>query len=1357
MLILIMSDIRLKTITIEPNTNLLIQNGNVNISNTTISSNVLNGAFLSYGGIAINCTYDSTSSTSGGAITIGGGTAIHGQTFLGNNLILDNNSSILRVNGISDNRLFLDSVSNKHFYIALDGINKRFDLNDTFLSINISTNSINASTGALIVNGGISINNTLDSQSYTNGGALTINGGLSVAKNVFLGSSLNINQNLLVNGIINIGNNTTFTKTGNDLGISNIANINFTSTSNGNFTFNNNTNSIFTINGQNYSTFYKYLLINDTIESLNLSTGSLVIAGGLSIKCTTDSTSFTQGGGMSLAGGLAISKKTFTGDSLGIELSNSFKANKLMLYQNSSDLTATNSFTGLGITSGSLRFQLNSNTSDYIFYSATSNTSSNEVFRIKGSNEIQFIGNLQRYSIKAGGNTVNDISFQSQNIATASSVNFFTADGDSNDNNDLKVFGLGLPNSVINSEYLKLGWNYLNTNYIISTNNTGTGALRNLILQTNNNTNQLQLNTNGTINLSSTINSANSSSGALILNSISVTSNASATSLTNGGAITVNGGLSISKNMFIGTHLNISTDTNGNSISLYSKNTAGDLVLSNPSANFIFTPNASSNTSSLTLYSLNSTAGNQSLSLNYNGINNNINSNATGTGVLSALQLNVNSFTQLFLSTNGNIGINTTLPSFGLDINTNMQANNYNHLNQLTIYNTNDASNVSSSGSLTVLGGTSIAKQLFVGGPVSFTNTMGSSSTSAALYISGGLTVVSGQNSNFGSGALTVLGGGYFGGEVYIQQNLNVMGTISGSASSSSTFAYLTLTATDQSINLTSGSLVTFGGITIQAQANSVSVSNGGALLTGGGASIGKDLYIGGNLFNYGTSNYFANQNNLINFYDLSNIQRFSLNRDTVSNDFSISRYSNTGTFVEKSISISNSTGIITLSNTMASLNPTSGSLITPGGITINNTVNSTSTLNGGALTVYGGTSISKNLFVGGDTLFTSTTISTNVSTGSVIMYGGLGISGNLNVLGNTILNGNLTVVGGTTSIASTNTLLTDNIIILNSGPSGTKDSGFIIQRFQQDNDTGTGDTVNDPPSTNDTLPNQSGMTSTQIKLSTNTSSIDDYYKGLWIKITSGFSNNQVRKIIGYIASTRIATLDAAWTTQNPALGDTVSLYNKPYVGLLFSENQKSFVFGSTVQDPGSNSVVFTDTLPIKFSSALSVSTNLSTSITSGAIVLTGGLSISNTTDATSLSSGNALTVGGGVSIGKSAYIGSNLYISGVNVTPNINDVPSTVLFNASNNTTNGNFITINNNVTGFNIYIAVILIAGSNLYSNYSIIGVNKTTSWQIITNYVGDNILSFNITNTGQLQYTTINYTGFTSLQFKYKIITN
>lgn len=1390
-----MSDIRIKTITVEstilnPSGYLKIQNGNVLITNTSISTNILNGSMVIDGGIGINCTYDAISSTSGGALTIGGGLSVHNQTFLGNNLIMDNSTSTINVNGILDYRLFLDSINNKHFYLALDGTNRRFDLYDTFLKMNLTAASTNSTTGALIINGGISINSTFNSTNSSNGGALTVGGGLAIGGDTYLSKTLTIGQlNQNTSGLIvrYTGNsqialqnstgtaNSTFNMNGNTLVISNSNDYIF-NTSVGNFTFNNTNYTLLTMY-QDHSVFSKYLLISDTIESINSSLGALIVTGGISINCTTDAISYTSGGGITLSGGLGIYKKTFTGDSIGIELSNGNKNNKLMLYQSNSDLVQTNLFTGIGITigsstiSGSMRFQVPSNTTDYIFYSSnTSGSSSNEIFRIKGTNEVQFIGNQQRYSIKAGGYTVNDISFQSQKVATASSLNLYTTDGDTNDNNDLKIFGLGLPNNNSNNEYLKIGWVTNNTNYIISTNNEGSGLKRPLILQTNQNTNQLTLITDGSLSLTTTNMSINSSSGGLVLLSggLSINGTQDTSSLTSGGSITTNGGMSIKKSVCIGNTLNIYS-TNGNII-MYS-NTTGDFITTCFTNNYVFGATNVVNTysSNISLYSLNNvSSGNYELlqlnttSTNGNGIYN-INSSNNGSGILRPIQLNVGKNTDIFMDTNGNVGINTTNPSYTLDINGNVQGNNYNRFNSITIYNTQDSNSIYTSGSLTVNGGTSIQRSLWVGGNVYFTNTMDSSSTSASVYMSGGLTIASGEVANFGFGALTVKGGASFGQSIYVGQDLNVNGSINGAAGSSNSFSYVTITATDNAINLSSGSLITFGGIVSQSYRNSSSVSNGGTILTAGGASIGKDLYLGGNMYNYGVTNYNNNFNSsnssFIKIFDISGIECFSIDRSINNSDFSISRYDSSATFIEKSINISRMTGIITINNTTESLNETSGSLLTLGGITVQCTTNSTTLSSGGAVTIYGGLSVNKDTYIGGNVLISSTTSSNNQNQGALVVNGGFGITGNVNILGNTVITGNLAINGTVTSVHSTNTLLSDNIIILNSGPSGTADSGFMTQRYQIDNDIGSGDVVNDPNYYQTILPNQSGMTNIQIKLSTNSNSNNNYYNNCWIKIIGGFNNNQVRQIISYVGSTRIATLDNIWTSQNPNIGDTINLYDRPYVGTIWSANYNRFEFGTTTQNPGETTVNFTEFVPIFADSATFNSTALSINSTYGSLVVNGGISISSTSDATSITCGNGFTVAGGASIAKTLFVGTSININNVNIQPNTYDIFTTSLFNANNNVTNANISTLSfpNSVYGIDIYISIQLIANLNMYSNYHIRGVNMGNNWQIVQSYVGDSIVTFNITSTGQIQYTSQNYSGFVSLTFRFKCVTN
>jgi hypothetical protein len=60
-------------------------------------------------------------------------------------------------------------------------VNGTINCNDT-VTFNSTTESINSTTAALVLTGGISISSTQESESLTRGGALTIAGGASVAK-----------------------------------------------------------------------------------------------------------------------------------------------------------------------------------------------------------------------------------------------------------------------------------------------------------------------------------------------------------------------------------------------------------------------------------------------------------------------------------------------------------------------------------------------------------------------------------------------------------------------------------------------------------------------------------------------------------------------------------------------------------------------------------------------------------------------------------------------------------------------------------------------------------------------------------------------------------------------------------------------------------------------------------------------------------------------------------------------------------------------------------------------------------------------------------------------------------------------
>ena len=1364
-----MANIRLKTITVEPLQNLLIQSGNVIIGDTTISNSILTGSFISNGGIGINTTFNSTSSTSGGAFTVGGGAGIMKDLFVGGNFNLDSSTSIFSINGLSKKRLFLD---NNSFYLSPDGVNTRFDLSNQSLSINITAESTNSSTGAFIIDGGISINCSKNSQNASNGGALTVAGGISVGENINVAKS--VKANLLE-----------IRYTGSDgLTLSNSSDTSFSSLS-----MNNNdlliTNTEGNISIFDNTTFYpdkvefnQILNILNSTPSTNGSTGSFILSGGLSISNSTDSVSSTYGGSFTTLGGASINKKLIVGESIYINEENNDKSNKLVLH------ILDGSFSCIGNTNGNSLLYKTSNTyGNHIFYA----NDDNEVFRINGTNEVVFKGKDQSYSIIGGGRNNTSLSFKSAN--DNSSINFFTNSGNNTENNDICIYNYGLPNDVSTSEYLKIGWDNDNNKYVFSSQISGSGLFQDISLESGI-VNQILLKKNGSTIFYSDINSSNQNTAAVVLQNggLSINSSEDAVNSENGGCLTIGGGAAIRKNVIIGTGL----DVNNSYLTTFSNSTFSSLQLSSNDNKytsfkmFSTTGNLLSYPFQFSLYSLNtdnSLDDFECFTISHQNTNGNyiISTNNNGSGNRKGIVLytNDNNLDQLSIHTSGNIGINTSSPYYKLDINGTLHVNEvvtFSNTTQsisgsvgafiisggLSISNTNSAISPTCGGGLTVAGGTGIGGNVMVDGVAHFYNTTPStSSLEGAVVISGGLSIGSGEDAvGVGNGGgLTVLGGGSISGDLYVG------GSINGSGSSSSTYAYLTLTAADDAENLSTGSLITFGGIVIQADANAQNMSNGGALLTPGGASIGKDVYIGGSDYIYGTSNYYGNTKfieSLINFYDEFLVKRFSLNKANSSHDFSISRYNSLGNEIEKSIVINNNDGTIIFNNSTQSTSSQSASIVLNGGLSIKCTSEAINLSNGGSVTVDGGVSISKNVFIGGDIVLHSTTPSNNSSTGALIVSGGVGISGNLNIFGNTVVTGNFTVNGTTTSVDTTNTLVKDNILVLNSGPSGSSDSGFVIQRYQEDNDTSLGDVVGDIASSSFTLPDQSGMSNIQIKLPISANALNDYYNGQWIKIVSGFSSNQVRKITGYNGTTKIATVSSTWNSQNPSIGDSVSIYNKPYIGLVFNEITNVFEFGSTNNNPTQN-VSFTDYIPILFSKATNVSKEPSLNSSSASFILSGGISISHTADAISVTSGGTFTTLGGASISKKLYVGTNLYVNGSDMTPHPHDKFSPSTFTAQNNQTvfaNITDLVFDNSVWSFDIYLCtrIILTSGTNLYSNFHIRGVNKGVDWEIIKTYVGDDTgIQFHITDFGQLQYTTPNFTNVNSITFKWRSLVN
>jgi hypothetical protein len=222
-------------------TNLQLDNSNLfKIINNTGDVNILTslnkGILISdtTGNVLINSTTDSIDENTGSLITIGG--AVIGKTLTvkenintldGINLFTNTSSfqnvlsilntstsgtsSILFKNSSGTNKLeigygnsgltpplndtsIIQSLNGSELFIRIDNQNSmKFSTNG---SVDFYSNiqSSNSSSASVRFSGGISISNNTDATSSTNGGTFTTAGGMAVAKKLFIGNSLNLNN-----------------------------------------------------------------------------------------------------------------------------------------------------------------------------------------------------------------------------------------------------------------------------------------------------------------------------------------------------------------------------------------------------------------------------------------------------------------------------------------------------------------------------------------------------------------------------------------------------------------------------------------------------------------------------------------------------------------------------------------------------------------------------------------------------------------------------------------------------------------------------------------------------------------------------------------------------------------------------------------------------------------------------------------------------------------------------------------------------------------------------------------------------------------------------------------------------------
>jgi hypothetical protein len=144
----------------------------------------------------------------------------------------------------------------------------------------------------------------------------------------------------------------------------------------------------------------------------------------------------------------------------------------------------------------------------------------------------------------------------------------------------------------------------------------------------------------------------------------------------------------------------------------------------------------------------------------------------------------------------------------------------------------------------------------------------------------------------------------------------------------------MTITATDGAVNASSGAFLTFGGITIQSELDSVNTSNGGGLLVLGGASVVKSMHIGRTLNvmkDAYLNNLYITSNSYANFIESPN----NLRAGSSFNPIHFTQYNNT------------SASILTIHDTGVIINSLriGGTIDSPTGYLLNSDSNDSSNL----------------------------------------------------------------------------------------------------------------------------------------------------------------------------------------------------------------------------------------------------------------------------------------------------------------------------------------------------------------------------------------------------------------------------
>jgi hypothetical protein len=1117
------------------------------------------------------------------------------------------------------------------------------------LSLYNTSPSINSSTGAFYISGGgLAINNDANATSIDNGGALTIKGGAAISNNVYIGGDLTV------------------------------------------------TGSILYADSTSASSTFAYLTLTATDESINLSTGALVVTGGISIQADLNATSSTAGGGLTVSGGAGIKQDLYVGGSsylptiisTNISSTNAKFTNVTVGVLNATGITATNiNFTGSLFQNGSIyissQWSTFANDIAYTTGNVGINTTSptykldvNGDFRVSANGTLNVIENNTASDIIQLRNT-NSTGYTSlQFLNNSSTAKMFFGYGNASASTFQNTAYLntisGVPINFVaggNTStpiIINAADNSLSITSLTQSTTTSSGALKisggasiigNLFVG-----GTLNVNSSNAVSVLNTTISSNSSTGAMLLIgglSINIfdTTNSNATSYTAGSGLTIAGGTAISQDLYVGGILDIKSGSNNlnsvniQSIQMYSNSAAGTYSV-------IGSGNSSRSAASFT-------------PLRFTGWNDQTNPKMTiNTNTIDFVNAingthNSNTIGNIF-TTGGNVGINV-IPNAPLqfisdtasrkivlyeDANNNHQFYGYGMGSSLMRYQvggtgsdhvffagvnsttSNELFRIKGTGNIIVAGtSNSVATS---SGNIYSTNLISTNITTSTLNASNGITA---GNINF-TGSLFQNGSLYSSSQwsgttgTTLFYGTTGSGALVGIGTSTPTFTLDVAGDSRISTSLTTGSLFS----TNSTINNGVFTNLSSGILNATNLTTGNINFTG--ILSQNGTPYLGSQ-----WYGTTGT---TLYYGTTGSGALVGIGTSTPAFTLDVNGPIRSTTLI-LSGTSGSLNSTTASLVFHD-ISISSTDDASSFTRGGAITIAGGLAVQKSLAIGGTMILA-------------------GVSND---------------IAGTFAAAN-------NIAV------PTAITGLLYP----------------------------------------TANIRSF------TVTISIQQTATTNLYTQITIEGIQTV-SGWSITDSYIGDDISIF--------FTIDSTGQIFYTS-----SNVAGWVSTTLNYRSTSFSIAANYiqSNPPTSGNLTVTGNLTVNSTTDATTIGVGSIIS-NGGISVSKSVNIGNSVIMnntssmsSGTFAAVNSQATPANIT----------GLLIDSSTFTSFSLIMTVILLrtSGGNFKAQYTIEGVQKDSGWAIYTTNLGDTIdLTFSIVSgTGQLQYSSgTTYTNFTSLTFNYQV---